>query len=98
MSVYVQVVAQTRLSDDDFRRIKMYNALVNDYDPPDDLKSDIRRIIGPSFDDGAPVPVPGDGLVEIPLRGKGCPEESPGMLINFAVIPPTAFAIRIYLD
>lgn len=32
------------------------------------------------------------------VMGKGCPEESPGMLINIAVIPPTTFAIRIYLD
>ncbi len=98
MSVSVRVVAQTRLSEEDFEKVKLYNSLVSDYDPPDKLKEDVRRIIGPSFDDGAPIPVPRGGMVEIPIRGEGLPDEGPGMLIDIARVPPTTFAIRVYMD
>lgn len=97
MSVSIRVVAQRKVSEADFARVRIFNDLVRTgYEVPQELETDLRKRLGDldELDEGELISISGS-TVEIPLEGKGAVMYNEGMVINVADFPPDTVSIRI---
>lgn len=98
MSVSIYVVAQKEITETEFKKVGLYNGLVeNGYEPPEQLKSELTSLLGSDIFDDEFISIPENKqVVELEVESEGNVMYGDGMAIPISSLPTNTIAIRVY--
>lgn len=97
MSASICIVAQRKLTDDDFKAVKIYNDCWDiGVDPPPELTERLTKLLGEKALDDETISVSGD-FVDIDVGdGYDIWHTESGVIVKLDGLPPNTIAIRIF--